>query len=92
MSPIRSKSNLFLKTPNTFRIKYLHRGDGDSEHRFLNKFKECALLSVGVNYTPNTNYATFTDGGMVAYQLTLSFQELEPVFNDDYKNDNSIGF
>ena len=92
MSPIRSKSNLFLKTPNTFRIKYLHRGEGGSEHKFLNKFKECALLSVGVNYTPNTNYATFTDGGMVAYQLTLSFQELEPVFNDDYKNDNSIGF
>ena len=90
MSPIRSKSNLFLKTPNTFRIKYLHRGDG--EHKFLNKFKECALLSVVVNYTPNANYATFTDGGMVAYQLTLSFQELEPVFNDDYKNDNSIGF
>ena len=28
MSPIRSKSNLFLKTPNTFRIKYLHRGEG----------------------------------------------------------------
>ena len=92
MSPIRSKSNLFLKTPNTFRIKYLHRGEGGSEHKFLNKFKECALLSVGVNYTPNANYATFTDGGMVAYQLTLSFQELEPVFNDDYKNDNSIGF
>lgn len=90
MSPIRSKSNLFLKTPNTFRIKYLHRGDG--EHKFLNKFKECALISVGVNYTPNANYATFTDGGMVAYQLTLSFQELEPVFNDDYKNDNSIGY
>ena len=90
MSPIRSKSNLFLKTPNTFRIKYLHRGEG--EHKFLNKFKECALISVGVNYTPNANYATFTDGGMVAYQLTLSFQELEPVFNDDYKNDNSIGF
>ena len=92
MSPIRSKSNLFLKTPNTFRIKYLHRGDSDSEHKFLNKFKECALISVGVNYTPNANYATFTDGGMVAYQLTLSFQELEPVFNDDYKNDNSIGY
>ena len=92
MSPIRSKSNLFLKTPNTFRIKYLHRGDG--EHKFLNKFKECALISVGVNYTPNANYATFTDGGMVAYQLTLSFQELEPVFNDDYGDQDlaEIGF
>ena len=29
---------------------------------------------------------------MVAYQLTLSFQELEPVFNDDYKDLEGIGY
>ena len=85
MSPIKSQSNLFLKTPNTFRLRYIHRQSGDdSEHKFLSKFKECALTSTGVNYTPNNNYATFPDGGMVAYQLTLSFQELEPIFNNDY--------
>ena len=94
MSPIKSEFNLFLKSPNTFRLRYIHRGSGeDSEHKFLTKFKECALTSTGVNYTPNTNYATFKDGGMVAYQLALTFQELEPVFNNDYaKVTDGIGY
>ena len=93
MSPIKSEGNLFLKSPNTFRLRYIHRKSGeDFEHKFLTKFKECALTSTGVNYTPNNNYATFPDGGMVAYQLTLSFQELEPVFNNDYSDKEGIGY
>ena len=28
--------------------------------------------------------STYTDGIMTSYSLTLSFSELEPVFNDDY--------
>ena len=87
MSPIKSETNLFLKSPNTFRLRYVHRksGDGDDDrHKYLTRFKECALTSTGVNYTPNNNYATFPDGGMVAYQLALTFQELEPIFNNDY--------
>ena len=89
----RSESNLFLKSPHTFRIQYMHRGP-DNENPFMNKIKECALLSVAVNYTPEGNYATFDDGAMTSYELTLSFQELEPVFNDDYAQDNdaTIGF
>ena len=91
MAPIRSESNLFIKAPHTFRIRYLHE---DKDHPFLNQFKECALKNLTVNYTPEGNYATFRDGKMVSYQLTMSFQELEPVFNDDYPNDNdtSLGF
>jgi hypothetical protein len=90
----KSESNLFLKAPHTFQIQYLHRGE---EHKFLNKFKECALQSFGVSYTPEGQYATFTDGAMVSYQITMQFQELEPIFNDDYTNDGTnpspdIGF
>ena len=93
MAPIRTQANLFLKSPNTFKVTYLHRGESGEEHFGLNKFKECALLGLNVDYTPNANYATFTDGTMVAYRLTMRFQELEPVFNDDYQNEqNSIGF
>ena len=91
----RSSSNLFLKSPHTFQIQYLHRGPGDNnENRFMNKIKECALQSVGVNYTPENNYATFDDGAMVSYQVTLNFSELEPVYNNDYPDDGdaSIGF
>ena len=90
----RSSSNLFLKSPHTFRIQYLHRGEQDNENPFMGKIKECALQSVGVNYTPENNYATFEDGAMVSYQVTLNFSELEPVFNNDYPDDNdaSIGY
>ena len=102
MAPIRSKSNLFLKTPHTFQLRYLHRGDtsdgGTGLHFKLNAFKECALQSFGVNYTPTGNYATYQDGTMVSYEITMGFSELEPVFNDDYgpgngkEADDQIGF
>jgi hypothetical protein len=84
MSPIRTQSQLFLKAPHTFQMQYLHRGE---EHKFLNQFKECALQSFSVSYTPEGQYATFQDGAMVSYQITMQFSELEPVFNDDYTND-----
>ena len=102
MAPIRSKSNLFLKTPHTFQLRYLHRGEkedgGSGLHFKLNAFKECALQSFGVNYTPTGNYATYQDGTMVSYEITMGFSELEPVFNDDYgpgngkEADDQIGF
>ena len=90
MAPIKSSSNLFLKSPNTFKLCYYHRGQ---PHRFLNKFKECALQSVALEYTPDGNYATYEDGVMTAYNLTLSFNELEPVFSNDYDDTyNDIGY
>ena len=91
MAPIREHPNLFLKSPNTFKLTYKHR---TQDHKFLNKFKECALLNCGVEYTPDGNYATFDDGVMTAYRMTLSFQELEPVYSDDYEgiNNTEIGF
>ena len=92
--PQRSQSNLYLKSPHTFKVKYLHRAAGTDEHQYIGKVKECACTSVAVNYTPDGQYATYTDGKLVSYALTLGFKELEPVFNDDYEDDNdaSIGF
>jgi len=92
MAPIREEPNLFLKAPNTFKLTYHHKFD---DHKYLNRFKECALLNCGVQYTPDGNYATYEDGVMTAYQMTLAFQELEPVYSDDYQNlqdNNIIGF
>jgi len=94
MSAQRSKSNLFLKTPHTFGIRYMHRGQTGEEHKYIGKIKECALTSFTVNYTPEGQYATFYDGPMVSYEMQMQFQELEPIFNDDYGKDdfNEIGF
>ena len=90
MVPTKSPSNLFLKSPSTWKLAYKHRGNND--HKYLNKFKECAMLNFTANYTPDGNYATFEDGVMTAYQITMSFQELEPVFSNDYKGLNGIGY
>ncbi len=94
MAPIRSEGKLFLKTPNVFELKYTHKG---GEHKGLNKFKECALKSCTVDYTPDGNYSTYEDGVMTSYQMELTFQELEPIYSDDYGRENSsvpaaIGF
>ena len=90
MSPIRSESNLFLKSPNTFTIEYQHMGKTNPN---IGKIKECALQSVTTSYTPEGQYATFSDGVMVSYQLTMQFSELEPIFTKDYEDSpDGIGY
>tara|TARA_Y100001963_G_scaffold129966_1_gene185733 strand:- start:866 stop:2212 length:1347 start_codon:yes stop_codon:yes gene_type:complete len=86
MAPIRSESNLFLRTPHTYRLQYMSRG---KVHPYLNMFKECALTNLNMKYTPDGNYATYEDGVMTAYEMTMQFKELEPVFNDDYEMSSS---
>ena len=92
MSPIRESPNLFLKAPNTWKLTYLHKNRND--HKYLNRFKECALMNFQTQYTPEGNYATFEDGVMTAYQINLTFQELEPVYSTDYEKvgNDEIGF
>ena len=84
MSPQKSASNLFLKAPHTFRVQYLHLGANGKDHPYIGKIKECALQSFTVSYTPEGQYATFRDGVLVSYEMTMQLQELEPVFNEDY--------
>lgn len=89
MSVKRADTALFLKSPHTFEIKYLFNG---KEHPWINKIKECALTSCNVNYTPAGNYATYEDGAMSQYDISLSFSELEPIYDDDYTEaDKAIG-
>ena len=100
MAPIRSKSRLFLKSPHTFRLAYKRNGSensgfGVNDHPYLNKFKECAMGSFNVNYTPNGAYSTYDDGVMTAYQINMNFREMNPIYNDDYGNTtfpSEIGF
>lgn len=84
MAVQRTITELFLKAPNIFEIKYLFGEKKD--HPGLNKIKRCALQSCSVDYTPTGSYMTFPDGTMTAYNITLSFKELEPVYSDEYQN------
>ena len=93
MAPIRTKSRLFMKSPHTFKLSY--RNSSGDQHKFLNKFKECALQSMGVDYATNGQYSTYEDGVMTAYQMTMTYSELNPIFNDDYGDGefpSEIGF
>ena len=101
MSVKTSSSNVFLKSPNIFRISYqTFNTDGDEiVHPSLNIIKDCALLSCNVQYTPDGTYMTYDDPfrTMTSYQLTLAFGELDPIFDDDYtdlddNNDQVIGY
>ena len=87
----KSKSGIFLVTPNTYKLEFKQGNRGPQS--FLPKFKECALLQVSVNYMPEGSYMTYEDTSMVTYLLTLSFREIEPIFNSDYEeHQDSIGF
>ena len=96
MAPIRSKSRLFLKSPHTFRLAYKRNGHMDDgigvkNHPYLNQFKECAMDAFSVDYTPNGQYSTYEDGVMTAYNITLNFREMNPIYNDDYGDVPSQG-
>jgi len=71
----------FLSTPDVFELRYRQ---GATEHSFLNKFKQCFMESIDVNYTADGTYATYDDGTPVSMVMTLSFKEIEPVYDTDY--------
>jgi len=94
MSVKRSETSLLLKSPHTFAIQYMTTGK--KQHPYLNRFKECALTSCSVDYTPDGTYMTYggSEKSMTAYKMTLQFGELEPLFDDEYGESdyNNVGF
>ena len=78
-------AGLFLKSPSVFKLQYM---SGGKSHPFLHQFKICALTSMSVNYTGSGTYATYSDATPVHMQMALSFNELTPIYREDYV-DNS---
>ena len=98
-SAVRSTaSNFFLRAPNTYKLQFFEGSSTfSSDHAFLPKIKECALLGFGVNYTPDGTFMSYENSSMVSYDVTFAFQEIDPITNEDYtlldsNSDNSIGF
>jgi len=78
---------IFLKTPDIFELSY----QGKSAE-YLNRFKLCALTNMSVNYTGEGNYATYSDGAPVSMIMDLAFQELSPVYQEDYNGVGGVGY
>lgn len=90
MAVQRSATEMFLKTPNIFTIKYIHNGGED--HPFMNRMKPCMLSGFNVNYTPDNSYMTYQDGAMTGYDVTMTFQEIVPIYADEQQNAGGTGF
>ena len=73
----------FLGTPNVFRLQY--RTNEDEAVKGVNRIKTCALTGTSVNYTPEGAFASYDGGQPVSVLLSLNFQELEPIYDTDYK-------
>jgi hypothetical protein len=77
-------SGLFVSAPNVFKLEYM---SGGKHHPFLHRFKPCALTQMSVNYNGSAQYATYADATPVHMQLTLQFQELSPIYAEDYETE-----
>ena len=89
MAVRESTTDLFLKAPHAFEIRYVY-GNYNGDHPGLNKIKKCALIGCNVDYTPDNSYMTLEDGTMTAYAITLQFQELEPITSGDYRENKDF--
>ena len=79
----------FLGTPNIFRFRYLTSGGRDILG--VNKFKPCALTDINLNYTPEGMWMAYEGGQPISVQMSLKFNELEPIYNTDYSSDIAKG-
>jgi hypothetical protein len=96
-------SSFFLGTPNVFKLEYRSKKEPIDG---VNKFKTCALTSFSCNYTPEGLWAAYDKGQPVSTIFNMSFDELEPIYDTDYKendifegrtdlssiNNNSVGY
>ena len=85
----RKLTGLFLKSPNVFQLQYMK---GAQPHPYLNKFVVAALTNMQVNYTGSGTYMTYHDGMPVHMIMTLSFQELSPIYAEDQDELGGMGY
>jgi hypothetical protein len=90
MAPEISPERIFLYTPDIFELQYIHNKGGG--HPYLNRFKPCALTNFSANYTPGNSYMTYKDGSMTQYQVTMTFSELEPIYQHEHDGVGGTGY
>lgn len=85
-----SAGGIFVKPPSVYQLMYMQ---GASAHPFLNSFQPCALVNMDINYTGSGTYATYRDGTPVHMQLQLTFKELNPIYGQNYSDQQTnVGY
>jgi hypothetical protein len=81
-------ASFFLGTPNVFKLEYR---SANKPIDAVNKFKTCALTSFSCNYTPDGLWAAYDRGQPVSTIISMSFDELEPIYDTDYQGFDANG-
>ena len=85
-------ASLFLGTPNIFKLTYKSNGGAI---KGVNRIKLCALTGFSVNYTPESQWASYVDeeapGQPISITMGMSFTEIEPIFDTDYQETIAAG-
>ena len=76
-----SGGGVLIKQPDIFQLRYMK---GSEEHPFLNKFLPMHLTDMKINYAASGTYSTFYDGTPSHMSVSCSFQEVNPVYQEDY--------
>jgi hypothetical protein len=86
------EASFFLGTPNIFKLEYKTNdrsgGAGGQFINGVNRFKTCALTSFQCDYTPDGFWAAYESGQPVSTVMSMTFNELEPIYDTDYQNGN----
>lgn len=70
----------YIKVPSVCKVSFMR---GGSLNPNVPQYKHCAITQVDVGYTPDGTYATTHDGKMVAYTLSLAFQETKLIYREE---------
>ena len=80
MAPeLKGTNHRYMTLPSTFDIHYMYQTDPETatENTFYNKIATCVLTNIDVDYTPNGEVQSFSDGAPTQIAMSLSFKETE---------------
>jgi hypothetical protein len=69
----KDQANFLYIYPSEFDIKYYK---GSAENEYIEKHMTCVLTNMIVDYTPNGQFTTFSNGMPTQINMNLSFREL----------------
>lgn len=74
---------MFFVPPSEFDIQFQMNENGSfKENPNIPRISTCVLKAINVNYSPNNQFVTFTDGVPVQIQMRLQFTEIDMITRD----------
>jgi hypothetical protein len=83
-SSASNRNNGLLKVPDVWQVTYMSNG---AQNKNMNAFRRAALVGVTVKANAtSTMHNSFTDGMPVATSLSLQFQEVDIILQEDHNS------